>query len=490
MTTHYQDEAVTLLCGDALAMLQTLPSESVQTVVTSPPYYGLRNYNVDGQIGLEATPDAYVAALVAIFREVRRVLHPTGTVWCNLGDTFASSTKGSGGQGKSGLRRGSYRSEESRLRAADLSIEHQKFEPRRFNMEGIKPKDLIGIPWRVAFALQQPYYTGRITREIDRVWLAAMIDAEGCMFVHKRKIGQNNGQGYERKSDSYAAGMEVANTHEAVVQRCLEITGVGSICRQDKDRRQPLYRWNLRSNECRDIVREVYPYLVAKKHQARLLIGCPSSGPLAEAAHAAMILLHGGSQTTVDFPDPKSMFEPGFYLRSDVIWAKSNPMPESVEDRPTKSHEYIFLLTKSADYFYDADAIAERSTHAGKTVTLGAKSLSRGQAAGANVAPSGNGTATSVAVTETRNKRSVWTIATTPYPGAHFAVMPEALVTPCILAGSRPGDVVLDPFVGSGTVAWVAKRLGRRAVGIELEERYCEAAARRLQQSVMALDCG
>jgi DNA modification methylase len=529
----------TLLHGDALDMLATLPAASVQCVVTSPPYYGLRDYGTAGQIGLEASPAEYVARLVAVFREVRRVLRDDGTVWLNVGDSYGSGEVG---------RHDGYNPTRTNGSGTKKPFGERN---QRSRPSGFKPKDLIGIPWRLAFALQEPYYTGRIKAERDRVWLAAMIDAEGCMFIHKRKVGQNNGQGYERKSDTYGSGLEVANTSEAVVKRCLEIAGVGSICRQDKDRRQPLFRWNLRTNECREIVREVYPYLVAKQHQARLLIGCPSSGQNAEAAHAAMILLHGGGETTVDFPAPASMFEQGFYLRSDVIWNKLNPMPESVQDRCTRSHEYLFMLSKRATYFYDAAAIAEPGSKlAGTSHPFGNKvAAPRGVSAlTGNMRPG-----VDYIVSGTRNKRSVWTISTTGYAGAHFATMPEKLVEPCILAGTsergccaacgapwvrvverqtstaqrvggdanwhkanqsnhraggyydsqamttgwqpgcacQAGDpvpcVVLDPFVGSGTVPLVAARFNRRSIGIDLSAEYLRLAERRLMGQPMAL---
>jgi DNA modification methylase len=177
--------------------------------------------------------------------------------------------------------------------------------------------------------------------------------------------------------------------------------------------------------------------------------------------------------------------EAGWWLRSDIIWAKPAPMPESVTDRPTRSHEYIFLLAKSERYWYDAAAIAERSTYAGKNVSLGEKSLSRGQATGANVSASGNGTAAFVTVTETRNKRDVWTINGDPFPEAHFATFPPALILPCVLAGCPAGGLVLDPFSGAGTTALVAKEQGRRAIGIELNANYVAMTARRLSQDVL-----
>jgi DNA modification methylase len=267
-----------------------------------------------------------VAALVAVFREVRRVLADDGTLWLNLGDSYASDQKGSGGQGASGLRRDG-REEASRVRSADLSIGHQKFSPRRI-IHGLKSKDLIGIPWRVAFALQAD----------------------------------------------------------------------------------------------------------------------------------------------------------GWYLRSDIIWSKPNPMPESVADRPTKAHEYIFLLSKSARYFYDAAAIQE---------PLSAATRERwGALAGQRINPRSSapdrndytdiGGASQLGAGETRNKRSVWHVATQPYSGAHFATFPEALIEPCILAGCPVGGTVLDPFTGSGTTGAVAIRHQRNFIGCELNADYIALAERRI----------
>lgn len=283
--------------GDTLEGLKTFADQSVQMCVTSPPYFGLRSYlptdhaQKHEEIGLEETPDAYIARLVAVFREVRRVLKDDGTLWVNIGDSYAAKQ----GYGD------------------------------------IKSKDLIGIPWLLAFALRAD----------------------------------------------------------------------------------------------------------------------------------------------------------GWYLRQDIIWHKPNPMPESVRDRCTKAHEYVFLLSKSPSYFFDSEAMREPATHAGKRVSLGAKSMSKGQAKGAGVTASGNGTAEFYDVPEFRNRRSVWTVATKPYSGAHFAVFPPALIEPCILAGSRPGDVVLDPFMGSGTTAQVALQHGRQYAGCEIDER-CVALQEARINSVYA----
>jgi DNA modification methylase len=291
-------------------------------VVTSPPYWGLRDYGTEGQLGLEPTPEAYVAAMVEVFREVRRVLRSDGTVWLNLGDSYANDGKwggSSGGKhvealhGNSGIGRGK-------------------------RDTGLKPKDLVGIPWRVAFALQAD----------------------------------------------------------------------------------------------------------------------------------------------------------GWYLRSDIIWSKPNPMPESVTDRPTKSHEYLFLLSKSARYYYDADAVrephrwqdpellatnaqarqglrlAQRREAGDMSAVRQQPELGREKGRGKN----GNAESEFSASTAGRNLRSVWTIATAPYPGAHFATFPPKLVEPCIKAGSPEHGVVLDPFAGSGTTGMVAQSLSRRAVLIDLSMDY------------------
>ena len=310
--------------GDCLRTLRTLPDNSVHCCITSPPYWGLRDYGHDGQIGLEKTPEAYVARMVEVFREVRRVLADDGTLWLNLGDSYA-------GAGPSGA---TYQSETTNRRAgskydgafrisktlADRGLTYADKKP--VPPPGLKKKDLIGIPWRVAFALQAD----------------------------------------------------------------------------------------------------------------------------------------------------------GWYLRQDIIWHKPNPMPESVRDRCTKAHEYIFLLSKSSRYYFDSAAMKEpavkgasgSSFNKGKTATH-----QMGRSSDKERAESG-----------TRNRRDVWTVATTPYKGAHFATFPPKLVEPCVLAGCPPGGVVLDPFSGAGTTGLVAKQHGRRFVGCELNPEYVVMAKHRIDVSL------
>lgn len=528
----------TILEGDALGRLREMPDESVQCCVTSPPYFGLRDYRVEGQIGLEASPDEFVAALVVVFREVRRVLRSDGTLWLNIGDSYnADGRKGRAEMGKG--------------KNAGYSAWVNK------TAGGTKPKDLLLIPSLLAAGLRAPYYTGKIRDERERIWLAAMIDGEGCIHIHRRREGQANGNGYRRKADSFGPALEVANTSLAVVERCKTLTGMGTILRQEKDRRQPLYRWTVRTRECRDLLREVYPHLVAKQHEARIAVGCPSSGEHAAAAWEALKLLHGGSATTVDFPEPQSCFEPGWYLRSEIIWSKPNPMPESVTDRPTSAHEKLFLLSKRADYFYDQDAI--REPHTEESLARARRNRFGGKYADADPAQHGalkagngfgpDGDPDIICSPGGRNKRNVWEVATQGFPEAHFATFPAKLVEPCVLAGSSPQAcgvcgapwqrlvdveyenpggrttngprsverrhlehgsagfaqrlerrsttigwtrscthadddsrrcVVLDPFAGSGTVGVVCEWHGRDFIGIELNPEFAEMARRRI----------
>lgn len=358
-----------VLIGDVRRRLSELPDASVQTCITSPPYWGLRDYGtaswnggnencdhvadssktkkfgnesfnanrpsreatktngyyfndicekcgarrIDSQIGLEQTPETYVEQMVNVFREVRRVLKDDGTLWLNLGDSYAGSGKGRNGDGQIGKLTGFQTTNKGSMEGVIKKLDDG----------GLKPKDLVGIPFRVAFALQAD----------------------------------------------------------------------------------------------------------------------------------------------------------GWWLRQDIIWHKPNPMPESVTDRCTKSHEYLFLLTKSNRYYFDNESIKEPSANLGAT-----KIRFGGNKYGDSGDPK-HATKSGNEYTDggTRNKRSVWTITTKPFKGAHFAVMPEALVEPCVLAGSREGDTVLDPFTGSGTVAVVAMRHGRNFIGTELNPDYAEIARNRIE---------
>jgi DNA modification methylase len=373
-----------IICGNALQELKKFPDECIDCVVTSPPYWNLRDYGtasweggdpncdhikteirtrinlaewsaknarggahavpekiqfgdfcekcgairIDNQIGLERTPDEYVASLVAVFREAWRVMKPHSTLWLNLGDSYATQPAGnttwSDGVG------------------SNKHYQNEKIhQTTRKNWGDLKPKDLVGIPWRVAFALQAD----------------------------------------------------------------------------------------------------------------------------------------------------------GWYLRSDIIWNKTNPMPESVKDRPTKAHEYIFLLAKNSKYYYDYDSILEIATGYDGRKDTRYKGGKKDMAGGAherwnykNLQNDGQQPNTmhlkrlqgEEYMSPVRNKRSVWTVSTKPYKGAHFATFPEKLIEPCILAGCPKDGIVLDPFMGSGTVGLVSKKLGRHYIGIELNSVYIELANERI----------
>ena len=343
-----------------------LADRCVQCVVTSPPYFGLRDYGTANQIGLEPTPDAFVAALVAVFREVRRVLKDDGVCWLNLGDSYY-------GAGQRGDQFGTKAPQPKWRTKGNAERGHRRGSASP--VHGLKFKDQMGMPWRVAFALQQPDYR-----------------CEAC------------------------------NT---------------------------------------------------ASHSSKWLVCPPQFCDFTDGVMTCPVCAYLG------VPSERI---PGWYLRSDVIWSKPNPMPESVTDRPTKAHEYLFLLTKSERYFYDAGAIREphqTSNTIRDTGTRGTQGYAKAHGLSAPARDNNGG----LGYTEGgRNRRTVWTVPTMPYSGAHFATMPEKLVEPCILAGSRLGDRVLDPFMGSGTVGAVAERLGRRWVGLDLNPAYHQLAKKRTAQ--------
>jgi DNA modification methylase len=349
-----------------------MASESIDCCVTSPPYYGLRSYLPEGhpdkalEIGSEATVEEWVQVMVEVFREVRRVLKPQGTIFLNLGDSYAG-TRGAVASWPSAS------SIEARDMVASRRRDNEPIPRSDTKQRNYKPKDMLGQPWLVAKALQQPYYTGKIRSEADRVWLAAIIDGEGCFFIHKRKAGGLTGSkftrsdgeevNYARTADTFGVGLEICNTNKAIIDRVQAIVGAGSVNTQGPEqnnrRKQMIYRWRVSPNEAKRVAQECYPHLVGKQHQARLLFNCPSAGQAGAAAHQAMMDLHNGVATAVDYPPPPSLYEPGFYLRQEIIWAKKNPMPESARDRFTKAHEHIFLLSKSERYYFNFKAVQE-----------------------------------------------------------------------------------------------------------------------------------
>jgi DNA modification methylase len=539
-----KDIVNTVICGDCLDVMKQLPDEVINCVVTSPPYWGLRNYGVDGQIGLEKTPEEYIAKMVELFREVRRALRKDGTCFLNLGDSYAAN-------------RG-YQVPDSK----HIDVGNSKgMKAADFNL---KPKDLCLIPSRVAKALQEPYYIGKIKSEKDRIWLAAIIEGEGSIYIQKQCVGVQSGKS-NRTQDSYCVGIAITNTEDSLVLKAASICGKNNIQEHEaKEKRRNHYTWRITGNIAKDILREVYPYLVCKQRQSRIAIGCPPSGDVAEKCWLSLKDLHKGRLTEIDMPEPNNadLWEPGWYLRSMIPWVKRNPMPESTTDRPTTAIEYVFLMTKSAKYWYDAEVIKKTTETQRPERVFGAKKQegTLRQDIGNTFTDNGK-----------RNRRnSDWffdswqglyseddeplALVVNPMGSkeAHFATFPKKLVEPCILAGCPkevcpkcgkareriverkagrhtpeeakkrihatggaisggtecctlgatdevetktigftdcncgvgflPG-VVLDPFMGSGTVGYVAACNQLDYLGIELNPKYIEMAKNQIGQA-------
>ena len=476
--------------GDCLEQLKKLQDNSIDTCITSPPYYGLRNYGVDGQIGLEETPERYVNKLVEVFREVKRVLKDDGTLWLNLGDTYNASsyhkdTKAVGDSKKQLSNVGSY--DNVVVRQMDRNC---------------KPKDLIGIPWMVAKALRQPYYTGVIKNITDRVWLASMMDAEGSFC-----LSQYNYKG-KSKINLY---ISMTNSSEKIINKfdALFPQEIKHIYAKSGVVRKQVYRIDIEHLEKKEqFICEIFPHIVEKRKQCivaytflQLQKGMPNkkygyTDEQSEKRAELVELMHKlNAGEDVVLPnycvEPHSLYEDGFYLRQDIIWAKANPLPESVKDRCTKSHEYIFLLSKSPTYYFDYKAIQEEANYDGRKDTT-----HKGSSKYADVEIMPNNSVQSMASggherwkftddgVAVRNKRDVWFVPNKPTSEAHFATFPIDLITPCVLAGSREGGTVLDPFSGSGTTGMVAISHKRNYIGVELNKDYIEIRKHRVENEV------
>lgn len=484
--------------GDCRETMRSWAASGIraQTCVTSPPYFGLRDYGHPGQIGLEQTPEEYIAAMVEVFRCVRDVLADDGTLWLNIGDSYATG-------GKQQMGRRDERPEYLEKRAERFGTGKEKalaggnLESFRSVDFGCKPKDLIGIPWMLAFALRQPFEKVHIKDRIDRAWLAALVDGEGCMTI----MEANNG---EKTSTSFPPILQVKMCDPECVEHANEITGFKQCLRQDSPSsggKRETFQWRITGRRAADIVAEIYPYLRIKRKQAVILWnhqlvrdsyetkrGQPMPVSAREKQQQCRELIQRLNQKQdVDIPswmiEPKITVEPGWYLRQDVIWHKPNPMPESVADRCTRSHEHIFLLSKRPRYYFDQAAIREPSTDPrgpGNLRPVRQPPGERATSANANL----RGGLHRIGARALRNKRDVWTVATRPFRDSHFAVFPDRLIVPCILAGSRPGDIVLDPFMGSGTTASVALQHGRQYLGCELNPAYQPLQDARIADAV------
>jgi DNA modification methylase len=470
-----------ILCGDSLEVLKTLPDQSVNCCVTSPPYYALRDYGVSGQIGQEQTPEDYINNLVLLFREVRRVLRDDGTLWLNIGDSYNGSGKGAMGDGSAaggGKQKTNKGTQIGNFKKTDVS--------------GLKSKDLIGIPWMLANALRDPYYTGVIKNKLDRVWLAAMVDAEGSICGTEYETN-----GFQ-KTNIY---LSVTNTSLPIINKCEKLfpQEVKHIYEKNNSTSNRIcYRWDIERIEQKSLfIREIYPFLVAKRKQAILAytfiemqrgLISKKKGYLKDQQEQRSLIMRFLSLlnkgTDVELPDwviePPSLYEEGYYLRQDIIWHKPNPMPESVTDRCTKAHEYMFLLSKSSKYYFDNEAIKVPSKQ-----DWGTRDRTKGK-----YHNEGTGLQPHSGLTKSypmANKRSVWSVTTKPYKGAHFAVFPPALIEPCIKAGCPDDGTVLDPFGGSGTTGQVALEQGKKAILIELNPEYIPLIEKRCEQRMLTI---
>ena len=464
-----------------------------------------------GQIGLEETPEQYVAKLVGVFSEVRRVLRKDGTVWLNLGDSYCGSWGNSGHRPELD-NSPSHQRDKSTKYINRGGWDGRRETPPNQSIPGLKPKDLIGIPWAVAKALQQPNYLGKIKSDINKAWIAAMIDGEGtiCGFDHLRKDDGRIRTGIN---------ICITNSNLDLLDRCFEIYPTSRSEHNSHGEghfgSKPTYRWIVHGTENKiQFIKEIYPYLIAKKKQALLAynlllfqIDAKKLGktPMKNTVNGKRQLLTSliselNQGNNVDIPDwcldvdVKSLFDDGWWLRCDIIWFKRNPMPESVRDRPTRSHEYIFLLSKSQKYYYDADAIAEPAIYADITGMdsngfkdprkFNGKHSDKQRGHGrrhAGFNERWDNMTKQEQCSGMRNKRTVWDVPTRPFPDAHFATFPEDLIRPCIIAGCPENGIVLDPFMGAGTTALVAYKAHRNFIGSELNQEYVKIANARLK---------
>jgi DNA modification methylase len=493
----------TIFQGDAWQLARTLPDASVQCIVTSPPYWGLRSYLPDGhadkgdEFGCEPTPAAYVGKLVALFAELRRALRDDGTIWIVIGDSYFSGSQRAGAYGTPDKEpEGCQDRDCSSGNPCDACRDQERHIIRTGRRNDPKPTALPSAP--------NPAYTAS---ERDHLPTSDSARREDRNAIATQHLGQDEARVDEQPRASLESRhLESSRRHPEDYHPSDSSSAFPSGVYLDSRDAVPSADTTADPSLARSMRRDALDSIEAQNNTP----GIAETGG-SSAYHT--------SDTAYDlaYPDytkpsrhslkPKDMVgipwrvafalqADGWYLRSDCIWHKPNPMPSSVRDRPTTSHEYVFLLSKSARYYYDADAV--REPHAPDTLAKnGIGADGKGYTVHRTIKPeeylrpyhSGNmvpGSPRSMNLSG-RNRRSVWTIATQPYAGAHFATFPPALVEPCVKAGCPVGGVVLDPFSGSGTVAAVAAGLGRRYIGFELNPAYIDLANARLRGVNMPL---
>jgi hypothetical protein len=310
-----------------------------------------------------------------------------------------------------------------------------------------------------------------IKNELDRAWLAGIIEGEGCIHIHKRTNG--------RKNPTYGLFLSIHNTNKKMIDRVVQLTGLGgNIQTTRKDRNFTLYRWNAMSDNAKMVLREVYPYLITKRNQARCALHCPSSGKNAEECWDNIKRMHNYKKPTREYPEPEVGGIDPWILRNVIIWKKPNCMPSSAKDRFTVDFEYLFFFVKNKKYWFEQQFEPHLSPVTNKIVGRKGTDVQQSQ---------GDPNGYHAYGEQGRNKRTVWTIPTKPYPEAHFAVYPAELIRTCIKAGCPKYGVVLDPFAGSGTTLEEAIRQGKDYIGIELKDDYIDLIEKRLSKVQVSL---
>jgi DNA modification methylase len=504
----YTDDWLTLYGGDCREVLASLPADSVDCVVTSPPYWGLRDYGTEGQLGLERTPEEYVANMVAVFAEVRRVLKPSGTCWLNLGDSYASSTKSDERTPAERSKSSTLGPKRNGLGGDNAAHKAVSFGTRRID-PGLKPKDLVGIPWRVAFALQADGWylrseviwqkpnpmpesvTDRPTKSHEQVFLLAkgqwksrvveLSDAGGKLSHLRDDFGPDGAYAWASVLGVRLASaiLDSAKGEQDVSLPSLDAEiGVDGADTRDSEpvlslpveHRATELATRLLSADCstEQFFSELYGLGITLADRHNLLIG--------------------GGPTKVALP-------PGVYAYGQTSIAIEHP--GEIREFDFLHNRIIASAPSTCSYYFDADAVREPIDPKQRewrekyrdTISEWAERHENGvEATGSR--PRHKGLAKQEYHTGGRNIRSVWNIATRPYPGAHFAVFPPELPERCIKAGSPANGVVLDPFGGSGTVGMVANRLSRRAILIDLNPEYLKQQMRRNSQVPLGLTEG
>lgn len=452
--------------GDCRETMRRWASEGVkaQMCVTSPPYFGLRDYGHEGQIGLEQTPEEYIAAMVEVFRCVRDVLADDGTLWLNLGSSYASGDK---------------TPNQSLLRQRVPSCGKRGTAPQGSQGADRACLDSCDEPQGATHCHHESSArTGQSSRQAAQQIEPTTQGSEHSGFDQSSRLTFQTG---DHQSTTGATSQNV--------QDALLLSDEALVYQQEP-------RTSLRdAQECADksactcgTSRMLQPLAVHTKGKESFFSACRRSdcngigmcGYCFSSLTTASLNIKQKDELNIPHLVAMALQADGWILRQTIIWSKPNPMPESVRDRCTKAHEYVFLLSKSERYFFDSEAMKEPAAYPPGTRKDVKKGGFQSKYAG-DVARKGEESFR--AIREMRNKRSVWSVPTRPYKGAHFATFPPALIEPCILAGSRPGQVVLDPFMGSGTTAEVALRNGRLYLGCELNPDYSVLQQERISRA-------